>query len=631
MNLFFTGDMCGLEEGVGILSQELGFTISPDGLAVTVECNPGGELEVRKNGKNIIIRFSKRIHFFRALGLLVESLQEGCDFSITEEPQFDMNGAMFDVSQGNAVINVENIKKLLLKMAVMGLNMLMLYVEDSYEIKDEPYFGYMRGRYAYEELKECDDFADIFGIEMIPCMQTLAHLIDALKWQCYSDIKDDDDTLLVGYDKTYEFIEKMILAASAPFRSKRIHIGMDEAWKLGQGKYLLLNGYKDKFEIMTEHLKRVVGITTKYGLEPLIWSDMYFRAASKSGRDYYDKESIISKDIIDLVPDEVRLVYWDYYHFDEEFYFDWIQRHRAFGSQPVFAGAVYSWSGFCAHYHKTFAVTHPALNACKKEGIREVFVTVWGDGGTESNIYSNLLGLQLYAEHGYTRELDLEKLKKRFKFCTGANYDDFMDITYLDKLPGTDPEGHYSYNPCKYLLWQDILSGLFDKNIEGLSIGNHYESIRKRMEGCIASNGEFGFLFEFLEKLCSVLSLKAEMGLNITCAYKNGDYGTLRDIAEHKLPELLERVIGLRRYHRELWMRINKPLGWEVLDIRYGGLVMRIDTAVDRLTSYLQGKIGAIEELEQEKLYFSGEPGLTYCNVYNRMPTASRISFSYGF
>ncbi len=31
-------------------------------------------------------------------------------------------------------------------MAVMGLNMLMLYAEDSYVIEGEPWFGYMRGK-----------------------------------------------------------------------------------------------------------------------------------------------------------------------------------------------------------------------------------------------------------------------------------------------------------------------------------------------------------------------------------------------------------------------------------------------------------------------------------------------------
>lgn len=172
----------------------------------------------------------------------------------------------------------------------MGLNMIMLYAEDSYEIKEEPYFGYMRGRYREDDLRTIDRFAAHIGIEAIPCIQTLAHLADVLQWAVYDDIKEDEDTLLPAEEKTYAFIERMITAAAAPFTSRRIHIGMDEVWRLGQGRYLKIHGWRKKIDIMTEHLSRVLQITDRLGLRPMIWSDMYFRAASKTG-DYYDRES----------------------------------------------------------------------------------------------------------------------------------------------------------------------------------------------------------------------------------------------------------------------------------------------------------------------------------------------------
>lgn len=129
----------------------------------------------------------------------------------------------------------------------------------------------------------------------------------------------------------------------------------------------------------------------------MIWSDMFFRAASSTG-DYYDMESSIPHSVVERIPKGVQLVYWDYYHKDEEFYIEWIKRHREFGSDPVFAGGIWTWTGFTANNGITLAHTNPALNACKKAGIKEVFATIWGDDGTESNVYSTLLGLQLFAE-----------------------------------------------------------------------------------------------------------------------------------------------------------------------------------------------------------------------------------------
>ncbi|WP_077302538.1 family 20 glycosylhydrolase [Virgibacillus pantothenticus] len=154
-----------------------------------------------------------------------------------EEPQFDTSGAMLDASR-NAVLKVQEIKNMLRKMAVMGLSVLLVYTEDTYEVEEYPYFGYMRGIYTEEELKTCDEYAADLGIEMIPCIQTLAHLSEALKWNYAAEIKDTADILLVGELKTYDFLEAIITAASRPFNSNRIHIGMDEAHQLGLGKYL---------------------------------------------------------------------------------------------------------------------------------------------------------------------------------------------------------------------------------------------------------------------------------------------------------------------------------------------------------------------------------------------------------
>ena len=60
-------------------------------------------------------------------------------------------GIMLDCSR-NAVMKPEKVKEFAKIIADMGYNMLQLYTEDTYEIKDEPFFGHMRGRYSQEEI-----------------------------------------------------------------------------------------------------------------------------------------------------------------------------------------------------------------------------------------------------------------------------------------------------------------------------------------------------------------------------------------------------------------------------------------------------------------------------------------------
>lgn len=630
-NLGFRGDVEELRPGLDLLAPWLNFQVSEKGLAVAARKTAGRSLRVSKKGRRAEIRFAEKAHFFRGLGLLLQELEdrgEAADFELAEEAQFATAGAMFDVSQGNAVIAPARVIDLLKTMAVMGLNMIMLYAEDSYEVPGEPFFGYMRGRYTEADLRAIDDAAWALGIEAIPCMQTLAHLADVLQWDAYRDIKEDDDTLLVGEPGAYVLIEKMMKAAAAPFRTRRIHIGMDEAWKLGQGNTLKRYGQRRKIDLMTEHLGRVLEISGKLGLKPMIWSDMYFRAASRTG-DYYDPAGVIAPEDIRKMPRDVQYVYWDYYHDDTAFYEEWIRRHREFGSDPVFAGGIWGWQGFGLSYGKTFVTTNSALEACKRHGIREVFATIWGDATTECPLHAHLLGLQLYAEHAFARHPDDAKLARRFKFTTGCFRDDFWLINALNAVPGVGENS--AANPSRYLMWQDPLLGLFDKNAEGLPIEEHYTALAEKLRSAAERSGSFGPVFDFYALTSGVLALKAGLGLKMRSAYLARDRAALGTLVERTLPELERRVAALRDCHRSLWLAVNLPPGWEVMDLRYGALKARIDTARLRLSAYLAGRAASVPELELERRAWNDRPGLDglICNSYDRIVSAGRLAYSW--
>lgn len=626
MRLHFTGELSDLRDGLAVLAADFGFVCAPDGLLVRVVRHEGPELSVIRDRGEIELAYNRRIHFFRALGLLVEALRDGHDsFSIRETPQFKMNGPMFDVSQGNAVMRTDTVKRFIRLMAIMGLDMFMLYTEDSYDVKEQPYFGYMRGRYSLDEIRELDDYAHMLGIEMIPCIQTLSHLKDVLKWNAFAEIRDDEETMLVGEPKTYEFIEQMIVAAASAVRTKRFHIGMDEAWKLGQGEYLKLNGYRSKFDIMNEHLHRVLEITRKHGLKPMMWSDMYFRAGSETGA-YYDQACVIPERVIEEMPKDVQIVYWDYYHVDESFYEDWIRRHKAFGSTPVFAGGIWNWKGFVLNYGLTMRSTNAALNVCKREGVEEIIATLWGDDGTECDWFSAILGLQLFAEHGYAPELSEQKLRKRFAFCTGGRFDDFMDIRWVDEIPGIERDNLANANPSRVMLWQHPMMGLFDSNLAGRGLEEYYARLEKRFESYAERDGEFRFVFDILRKLCSVLKLKAELGIRLADAYGRRDMEKLNAYALDLIPDLIRKVRELQAAHRDRWFEVNKAFGWEVIDYRYGGLLISLETSAKRIRDYASGRTDRLEELEEARLPYQGKEGYLDCQWYQFIPTASRIA-----
>jgi hypothetical protein len=63
------------------------------------------------------------------------------------------------------------------------------------------------------------------------------------------------------------------------------------------------------------------------------------------------------------------------------------------------------------------------------------------------------------------------------------------------------------------------------------------------------------------------------------------------------------------------------------MDIRYGALLIRIQSAQEQITDYLNGKLACLEELEETRLYFNGVEGLKHhFNYHGYIASPSRFS-----
>ncbi|WP_368646246.1 beta-N-acetylhexosaminidase [Alkalibacterium putridalgicola] len=624
LQLHLKGNTTDLKQGIDHLKDEFGFEISSDGIVIQLQHVPNSAtLAVGFDGKEGSIQYTTRNTFFRQLSRWLAFYNDEKTFYKEETVYFDKVGTMIDVSR-NAVLNLEGAKELLRHMAKMGFNQAMLYTEDTYEVEGRPYFGYLRGRYSKEELKALDDYAYDLGIEMIPCIQTLGHLYQVLQYGTHAEIQDTSDVLLVGEPETYAFIEKLITNTTAPFRSKRVHIGMDEAFGVGTGRYKQKNGVRDTFAIMTEHVQKVVEITEELGLEAMMWSDMYFRAGSKTG-DYYDQNAEVPEAIIKEIP-EVNMVFWDYYHDKPEAYRHFLMKHIEMKQKVIFAGGIWTWNGIAPNYGKSLETTKAALPVCKALDIREVFATMWGDDGAETPAIAALPGLQYFADLCYRETVDQEEMAVVFESNFGIPFDAFYLLNRLDETPGVDRHNLETSAGSKVLLWQDPLLGRFDKRIEGLDLTTYYEELAEQMNRITDETKSFKELFAFYALLAHVLSKKAEFGIRLKTAYDTKNLKSLSELAD-VASELTVDLETLRLAHQRVWMTYNKPFGWEVLDIRYGGAVARMKTVTSRLNAYLKGELSALEELEEEKLLdpTSKSNGLGR-GFYRDMASTSKLS-----
>lgn len=577
-----------------------------------------GATQTRVTGKTIP-------HVLRALATLRGFAEAGkAPPRYEEASRLDTLGLMLDCSR-NAVPLLSTVKLFLSRMALMGMNLFMLYTEDTYEVPGEPHIGYLRGRFTQKEIRELDAYAATLGIEMIPCIQTLAHLAQPLRWwKQYGGVTGSEGVLRIGEPKTYELVEKMIRAASGPYRSKRIHLGMDEA-ALGHGKNKPAPG-KTNFDLMTDHLARVVEIAVTAGLEPMIWSDMFFTIAREHGGN-------VPPEVAAKLPGGVRLVYWDYYQCDPAGYEKQVDLHRAMGKEPIFAPGLWTDNVWWGHFTHARLDTDAGMIAMKNRGVREAFTTLWGDDGAAGNMMSALPAIQHFAEHGYRDTVSDADLSRQVRgscgwdleaMRTGEQIDspptlaptlrewaDHMGMkmpAYVDDLLDTRGINFFGHNPGNYLLWNDPMVGIYDGHLEKLPLAAEYAKVAANLAAARKAGPCEKNMLGLVYELARVLEVKADLGVRLREAYMKKDRKALARLSKQTLPEALRRVKRAHEAHRVLWFTLYKPNGYEVQDLRWSGLEGRLRSAKLRVDDYLAGRVDALPELAEKRLVISDFP-----------------------
>ena len=518
--------------------------------------------------------------------------------------RFDTFGVMIDMSR-NAVMSMDGLKRFLPLLKKMGYNCVMLYTEDTYEVDNEPYFGYMRGRYTKAEMKEIDAFAASLGITVIPCIQTLAHLNAIFRWDKFP--VDCEEILLTDDDRTYELIDHMFSTLSECFTSRKIHIGMDEAHMLGRGKHLDIHGYETVNDIMKRHLEKICDIAKKYDYEVMLWSDMYFRPWN-NGK-YTIPKCKMPDEIVKSFPESVIPVYWDYYQTTEKAYSDMIENHKQFSDKTWFAGGSWSWYGMIPFNRFTVTAMRPAIDACRKHRIKNVFMTMWGDDGAECSHFSQLPSLYYLAQYakGVTDEA---KIKAGFKRLVGIDYDEFMNIDCPnDILPY---EGR-PCNPSKYMLYSDYFNDFLDYTIKE-GAGEKYVAFAEQLRATAKKSRKYGYVFDSAAKLCDVMAIKYELGLRTRKAYEHGDKAELERLAKNEYVQVEKLIKIYGRAFEKQWFTDNKPHGFDVQDHRIGALIYRTEACRRRILDYTSGKIERIDELDEALLPYRNAEASTNIN-----------------
>lgn len=594
--------------GIQELQSQLNFCVAEKGFLIIAKKIDGNKLIIESEKNQSVIYYPKDNTFFRGFALALAHI--GQKRKIEVELLFREFGTMQDCSDG--LMSVEGLCHFIRQSALMGYTYIGLYTETTYTVEGEKYFGYKTGRYTHEELSIIVGYAEKFNIEVVPFIQTLGHMRQLFKWGDYYEISDLHDILLADYDKTYQLIENMIKSIRALYKTDRIHLGMDESYFMGAGRYrwFINEGEYDRIDLFIEHLKRVLQIAQKYNFtRPAIWCDTIFEMKFKGY--IYPPEEIFthfSREFVSKFP-KVQLTMWNY-SVTETAEFNRAYRIVSELTDNIsFAGICHGFASFAPENYKTARMVQAVKEGCLQNGIKDILVTRWE---TLTPPCCMLAGFYDYIERcsetlGYDKE-------EHCKFLFGYTYQELLTLDIPNKLNfGKEDLGVGETNPAFYALVDDVLMGIMDKHIpEDANV--YYQRCAETLGKLAKRDSSFAYLFQFEEMLCKTLAKKAVLSKNVKKYYDANDKKKLKKIAR-SLNSVAKQCDRFYKAYKNYWLTYNKIEGFELFDMRFGGLQKRLMTVKERLLAYCNGKIDKIEELEEERLpLYSGGENAIVCN-----------------
>ena len=128
-------------------------------------------------------------------------------------------------------------------------------------------------------------------------------------------------------------------------------------------------------------------------------------------------------------------------------------------------------------------------------------------------------------------------------------------------------------------------------------IEKYYENLAKKIENA-EGKGEYKYIFDNLQRLCEIFAVKANLGNKIRNAYVEINIEELKRLAG-LCDTVIERIEAFYDTFKKQWFIDHKPFGFDIQEIRIGGMMLRIKSCKERLLDFIDGKIDNIPELEE--------------------------------
>ena len=313
---------------------------------------------------------------------------------------------------------------------------------------------------------------------------------------------------------------------------------------------------------------------------------------------YYHPDTVVPPEVKAGIPTEVQTAYWDYYHWDVDFYCSMLEKSRQLnGRAPLVASGIWTWGELWCDYKVTDLITRPCTDACRRTDIREIIYALWGDDGGYCEFESAFAAMARIADYNFNTEFSEERTEKLFTAVCRADYQ--LQIAFGDIQMPIDDTDIPAKVSAPALLWDDPLMNIYCREnpaIDWDRVLNGYRKLLKKtadhLDECTAG------MIRHADNILRVLIGKIEIRRQLLAAYASRDLAALQKLIDDIIPRMIRDLELLAESFRTQYLRGNKPFGLEILQIRFAGLAARFGELQTRLTDLVSGQAESLPELD---------------------------------
>jgi hypothetical protein len=285
---------------------------------------------------------------------------------IHDWPLMSYRGISDDMSRGQSS-TMENLKRIIRNLARYKYNVYSPYIEDIFAFTKYPSIWKNRGALTHEQVRELEDYADQYHIEIIPIFETLGHFENILikpEFVKYAEFPGAQ-VLNTTSEEAYAFLQDLIDDIAPAFRSPYFNMAADETYDVGLGASKERVAKSDLATVHAEHYQRVLQMLQKHNKKVMLYADVIL--------DYPEIFEKITKDFI--------LVDWQY---RPSYSYPSIEKIKKSGFPFISSPAVWNYLNPFPYFANALPDIQYVARNGYMAGAKGLSVSNWGDYGGET-------------------------------------------------------------------------------------------------------------------------------------------------------------------------------------------------------------------------------------------------------